>query len=342
VKISNEAPEQVQRHTFSHETPILVQNERRTRWVVFLTIITMMIELLIGWYTNSMALMADGWHMATHAGALGLTLFGYWFARKYDDDPRFSFGTGKVFALTGFASAIALAIAGILVAGESLHHMLNPENINFDMAMKTAVLGLVVNLISAMLLANDEATELGDQSHGHSHGHSHDHNLRGAYLHVVADALTSVLAIVALALGKWFGWVILDPVIGILGGIIICRWALSLCKDTAWVLLDAEDSTDIMDAVYECIVQEDTTWIVDLHIWDLGLGRRACVLSVVSKEPKSPDFYKAQLANVGSFFHINVEVFSFIDEPKYRLEHSHHHNHEHSHHSAQSHSSDND
>ena len=336
MKSSNDTPKQVQRHVLSHETPILVQNEKRTRWVILLTVITMVVELLIGWYTNSMALMADGWHMATHAGALALTLFGYWFARKYDTDPRFSFGTGKVFALTGFASAIVLAIAGVLVAAESIHHMLHPEAINFDIAMKTAVVGLVVNLLSAWLLANDEASELG--GHAHSHSHSHDHNLRGAYLHVLADALTSILAILALALGKWFGWVVLDPLMGIVGGVIICRWAFSLCKDTSWVLLDAETSSDLIKGVAEVITEKDTTWVVDLHIWDLGLGRKGCVLSVVSKEPKSPDFYKAQLAKSYSFIHINVEVYSFDDQPNYIVDsssdhsHSHCHDHGHDHH----------
>ena len=332
MSISKDAPEQVRRHQFSHKTPILAQNEKRTRWVVVLTVVTMMVELLVGWYSHSMALMADGWHMATHAGALGLTLFGYWFARKYDEDPRFSFGTGKVFALTGFASAIALAIAGVLVAGESIHHMLSPEEINFDIAMITALIGLVVNLVSAVLLGNDEVAE---GVHSHSHSHSHDHNLRGAYLHVLADILTSILAIVALALGKWFGWVILDPIIGILGGIIILKWALSLCGDTAWVLLDAQDSTTVMDAVRACIEDKKSTWIVDLHIWDLGLGRRACVISVVSKDPQPPEYYKAQVAVIASFFHINVEVFPFDATPAYRIlssqEDSHGHEHSHGH-----------
>ena len=171
----------------------------------------MVAELLVGWWTNSMALTADGWHMASHAGALGLTLFGYSFARKYDSDPRFSFGTGKVFALTGFASAIALFVAGVLVAGESVHHMLNPESVEFTMAMWVAIIGLVVNLICAWILSKDE---LADHDHGHHHGHAHhhghshqahdeslesakaqDHNLR-VLIYVIADAMTSVLAIV--------------------------------------------------------------------------------------------------------------------------------------------------
>jgi len=295
----------------------------------------MVVDLTVGCYGNLMALIADGWHMATHAGAMALTLFGYWFARKYDEDPRFSFGTGKVFALTGFASAIALAIAGFLVAGESMHHMLHPEQIDFDIAMVIAVVGLVVNLISAWLLGNDEVAE-SSHSHSHSHGHSHDHNLRGAYMHVLADALTSVLAIISLAFGKWFGWVILDPIIGVLGGIIIIKWAISLVRDTAWVLLDAQDSTELMESVYTCIAKEENTWIVDLHIWDLGLGRRACVLSVVSRNPKSPEFYKMKLGELATFFHVNVEVFLFDDSnvshDGFSADgHSHHHVHHHNH-----------
>ena len=340
----NDLPPEVSRFQTSHKTPILDNNERRTRLVVMITLITMFVELAVGYWTNSMALTADGWHMGSHAGAMALSLFGYAFARKYDDDPRFSFGTGKVFALTGFASAVALGAAGIAVALESVHHMIEPEAISFNTAIWVTVVGLVINLICAFILGSDQATEEGGH-HGHSHAHSHGHehggedlNLKGAYLHVLADALTSLLAIVALVLGKFFGWVILDPLIGIVGGIVICRWALQLLKDTSWVLLDAQDDTELTANICDRLTLEGKVWVVDLHLWDLGLGRKACLVSLVDREPKAVQYYKEQLKEVGSFFHITVEVVEYGTDAHYdgyhnaeNAGHSHAHSHHHSH-----------
>ena len=317
---------QISQYIESHKTPILEKNEQRTRWVVYLTVVTMVVELLVGWWSNSMALTADGWHMASHTGALGLTLFGYSFARRYDGDERFSFGTGKVFALTGFASAIALAVAGVLVAMESFHHMLHPEDVEFTTAMWVAIVGLVINLLSALLLSQDQSSDMQHvgHSHNHSHGHSHssnsmdsagsDHNLQGAYLHVLADALTSVLAILALALGKWMGWTVLDPLMGVVGGLVILRWAVQLCKDTGWVLLGAQPNLEIMQRVREHFTEQPNMWITDLHIWDLGLSRYACVLSVVDAEPKPVDYYKTVLRGIAPFAHINVEIHPLEQE----------------------------
>lgn len=316
-----------------HDTPILEGNETRTRWVVWLTLVTMVAELLVGWWTKSMALTADGWHMASHAGALGLTLLGYAFARKYDSDPRFSFGTGKVFALTGFASAIALFVAGVLVGVESVHHMLEPESVEFGTAMWVAIIGLVVNLLSAWLLSQDDSA--GHHSHGHSHGHGHnhghgdaeqvghDHNLRGAYLHVVADALTSVLAIVALFLGQQFGWWVLDPLMGVVGGVIIVRWSVQLIKDTGWVLLSALPNRELEEKVRHHFAHIEGVEIVDLHLWDMGLDRHCCVVSILAHDPQSPMEYKKSLCQSVALAHCTVEVLNPSDKLLNKHGHSH-------------------
>lgn len=344
--------------THDHKTPILEGNETRTRWVVWLTLATMVVELLVGWWTNSMALTADGWHMASHAGALGLTLFGYSFARKYDSDPRFSFGTGKVFALTGFASAIALFVAGILVSVESVHHMLEPETVAFTTAMWVAIVGLVINLISAWILSKDD---LAEQAHGHSHGHhghahahhdhghahGQDHNLRGAYLHVIADALTSVLAIVALFLGQQFEnlW-FFDPLMGVVGGVIIIRWALQLGKETGWILLSAMPNQELETQIRHHFDHLDGIEIVDLHLWDMGLGRHCCILSVLSDNPQPCEVYKKSLCESVPLAHCTIEVLSHDEQTCNHPEHTHenlvsvhseHSNHDHDHKHAHDH-----
>lgn len=348
-KTTNENP-QVLEAVHEHKTPILEGNEARTRWVVWLTLVTMVVELLVGWWTNSMALTADGWHMASHAGALGLTLFGYRFARKYDQDPRFSFGTGKVFALTGFASAIALFVAGVLVTGESVHHVLDPEDVEFTTAMWVAIIGLVVNLISAWLLSHDESAGHGHH-HGHHHGHDHgdhehhgdhesekgqDHNLRGAYLHVIADALTSVLAIVALFLGQQFDWWVLDPLMGVVGGVIIVRWAIQLTKDTGWVLLNALPDREIENQVRHHFSHVDGVEVLDLHIWDMGLGRHCCILSVVAEQSIAPNTIKEALCQEVSLHHCTIEVHLRSDLPSGSVDSDHHHEH-HDHHDHAAH-----
>jgi cation diffusion facilitator family transporter len=346
-----------------HSTPILEKNEARTRWVVWLTLLTMVVELLVGWWTNSMALTADGWHMASHAGALGLTLFGYGFARKYDKDPRFSFGTGKVFALTGFASAIALFVAGVLVAGESIHHMVEPKPIEFGIAMWVAIVGLIVNLLSAWLLSHDESAghnhghnhshnhsqrdpQKDGHDHSHDHGHDatstphqqesvqgHDHNLRGAYLHVIADALTSVLAIVALFLGQQFDWWILDPLMGVVGGVIIIRWAIQLTKETGWVLLSALPNREIEHQILQYFSDVEGVEVLDLHLWDLGLSRHCCILSVVSDTLVSPNVYKQGLCDAVALHHCTIEVHlrsNLEDRELKKTEHDHNiHDHTH-------------
>lgn len=332
-------PAEVSRFQTSHKTPILDKNEKRTRLVVIITLLTMFAELTAGYWTNSMALTADGWHMGSHAGAMALSLFGYAFARKYDDDPRFSFGTGKVFALTGFASAIVLGLAGVFVGIESIHHMVEPKEIDFGIAIWVSVIGLVINLFCALILGSGQGEEGGHSGHSHSHGHDHsaeDLNLKGAYLHVLADALTSVLAIIALVLGLYFSWVFLDPLIGVLGGVVICRWSLQLLKETSWVLLDAQDDTEIAKSIYARLSVDEQVWVVDAHIWDLGLGRKACIVSLVDRDPKPVLYYRQQLKEVASFFHITIEVNHFDEsaitagysQENGQEEHGHHHSQE--------------
>ena len=327
-----------------HKTPLLKGNEARTRWVVWITLFTMVVELLVGWWTNSMALTADGWHMASHAGALGLTLFGYSFARKYDSDPRFSFGTGKVFALTGFASAIALFVAGVLVAGESVHHMIDRESIEFTTAMWVAIIGLVVNLICAWILSKDE---LADHHHGHNHSHGHqhrhshhdhededsseslqvqDHNLRGAYLHVIADAMTSVLAIVALFLGQQFEnlW-FMDPLMGVVGGIVIIRWSVQLSKQTGWILLSAMPDRGLEHKIRRHFEQMDGVEVMDFHLWDMGLGRHCCILSLLADDPQPCEVYKRSLCESVPLVHCTIEVRSHDEQSPNHLGHHHEH-----------------
>jgi cation diffusion facilitator family transporter len=216
-------------------------NERRTRIVVLLTLTMMLVEITAGIAFQSMALLADGWHMATHAGALGIALFAYRFARTHAQNPRFTHGTDKVNALGGFSSAVVLGIVALLVAAESCMRLYSPTRINFDEAILVAIIGLLVNLVSAWLLRDTSHAHhhhTHDHDHEHDHHHHHDHNLRAAYMHVIADALTSVLAITALVVGKYLGWVWMDPLMGIIGSIVIAHWSRGLLIQTGRVLLD--------------------------------------------------------------------------------------------------------
>jgi len=287
-------------HDFLHGQD---QGERRVYLVLGLTIITMIVEIVAGLFFNSMALTADGWHMGTHAAAFGITLFAYRYARKHANDPRFSFGTGKVSVLGGFASAIALGVVALLMAAESAHRLIEPRDIHFNEAIIVAVVGLLVNLVCALLLKEDH-----HHHHGQDHEHHHDHNLRAAYFHVLADALTSVTAIVALVLGRLFGWVILDPVIGIVGSLIIARWALGLLKETSSVLLDGSVDVSAQDAIRAAIDIHSTCQITDLHVWAVAPGKLAVILAVRAQEPCNPGEIKRLLADIPHLLHINVEV----------------------------------
>lgn len=281
------------------------RNERRTRLVILLTAVMMVIEVAAGLIFGSMALLADGWHMASHAAALSITALGYWLARRHAEDPRFSFGTGKVSEIAGFSSAILLAFIALLMGYESFTRLLAPVEIAFDQAILVAVIGLAVNLASALMLK---------ESHDHDHGPDHDdhhhadHNLKSAYLHVVADALTSLLAIFALVAGKYLGWAWMDPAMGIVGALVITRWAWRLIGDTGRVLLDINGQPEMAETIGRAIDSLDETWMTDLHLWRLGPGHLGAIVSVVAKEPRSPDFYKGLLAEHCEISHLTVEV----------------------------------
>ena len=303
------------RHHHTFGTDERRTGERRTWWVIVLTAIMMTIEITAGIMFGSMALLADGWHMGTHAAALGITVFAYIYARRHSDDPSYSFGTGKVGALGGMASAVGLAVIAIFVFGESAVRLASPVNIRFDEAIGVAVVGLGVNLASAFILRSHD--------HGHSHGsaeahhhHHHDHNLRGAYLHVLADALTSVLAIVALITGKHLGWVWMDPVMGIVGSLVIAKWSLGLLRETSRVLLDAEVSSEQRAAIQAAIEADADNRVADLHVWRVGPEHLAVIVSVISSEPKPPQHYRELLRGHHDLVHVTVEVHGCVDEPE--------------------------
>lgn len=254
------------------------QNARRTLWVVALTAVTMVVEIVFGWLTGSMALLADGFHMATHAGALAVAAVAYGYARRHARNPRYTFGTGKVGDLSGFASALLLGGTALFIAIESVMRFFEPVHVQFGEATLVAVVGLIINLISALLLGHDHSH---DHAHSHDQGHGHGHadnNLRAAYVHVLTDALTSVLAIAALLGGRYMGWGWLDPAVGLLGAVVIARWAWSLMKDTAAILLDTAEPA--LMARIKGLAQAEGAVIHDLHVWRIGPHAHAAIISL--------------------------------------------------------------
>lgn len=291
-------------------------HERRTRYVVALTAAMMVVEIVAGLWTGSMALLADGVHMATHAGALGVAAFAYWFARRHADNPRFTFGTGKVGDLAGFASALVLAVFAVGIAVESAQRIFSPLTIAYTEAIWIAVLGLLVNLSSAWLLgAHDHGHDHGHGSHHHDHhDHAHaDNNLRSAYFHVLADALTSVLAIAALLAGQYLGWTWMDAAMGLVGAIVIGRWAWTLLRDTAAVLVDAEADSARYLEVREALEDGDAT-VGDLHIWRIGPGKYAVIASLIAADPATPERYAERLAVHAEYVHVTVEIHRCNDK----------------------------
>ncbi len=291
-------------HDFLHGQE---HGERRVYMVLGLTLVTMVVEIIAGLVFNSMALTADGWHMGTHAAAFGITIFAYRYARRHASNPRFSFGTGKVSVLGGFASAIALGVVALLMAAESMHRLIDPRDIRFNEAIIVAVVGLAVNLASALLLKEDHHHQHG---HHHAHGHHHDHNLKAAYFHVLADALTSVTAIIALTLGRFFGWVILDPIMGIVGSLIIARWAFGLLKDTSGILLDGSVGEEARKAICAAVEDHSDCRITDLHVWAVAPGHLAVILAVESRTFCTPEDIKTLLSGIPHLLHVNVEIHS--------------------------------
>lgn len=285
------------------------ENTRRTLWVVTLTATMMVGEIVAGWLTGSMALLADGFHMATHAGALTAAALAYRYARRHSSSGRFSFGTGKIGDLAGFGSALVLGIMALGIAGESVARLLEPVDVAFAEATWIAALGLAVNVASALLLGghHDHGRGHAHEHDQHHHGHrGHDNNLRAAHAHVLADALTSVLAIVALLAGRYLGWVWLDPVMGIVGGLVIGRWSWALMRDTACVLLDTTDA-GVAAEVREAVEGAGDARIVDLHVWRIGPEAHACIVSVAAPALDG-ETIRRRLAPVHEITHLTVEV----------------------------------
>jgi len=292
---------------------------RRTQWVVVLTVVMMVAEIVGGTIYGSMAVVADGWHMATHAAALGVAALAYRYARQHAGNPRFSFGTGKVGDLAGFASAISLAIVSLLIAAESLRRLIHPHGIDFVQAGGIAVVGLIVNLISAWLLREDhdhahdghghEDADEHDHDHAVPPAHHHDTNLRAAYLHVLADALTSVLAILGLLAGRFLGWIWMDAAIGILGAIVIAHWSIGLARGAGRTLLDSHDDSALEEAVRGRLLAASAgAQILDLHIWRLGPGHHGMLVALRGPNLRRPDEYRALLADVPGLTHVTIET----------------------------------
>jgi len=305
------------------------RHARRTQWVVLLTVIMMIAEIAGGAYYGSMALVADGWHMATHAAALGIATLAYRYARRHANDPRFAFGTGKVGELAGFASAVSLAIVALLIAAESLQRLLHPQAINFLQAGAIAAVGLAVNLVSALMLRHDHDHDP-DHDHDHDHDHEHDHdhdqdhdahdhdhaheahedtNLRAAYVHVLADALTSVLAILGLLAGRYLGWIWMDAVAGLLGAAVIAHWSIGLSRGAARSLLDSRDDSILEAAVRDKLARAPgEAGITDLHLWRLGPGQFGLIVTMRGPAPGTADQYREALAGFPQLRHITVET----------------------------------
>ena len=294
------------------------RNENRTWIVIALTSAMMVAEIIAGSIFGSMALLADGFHMATHAGALLIAALAYFYARRHARDDRFSFGTGKVGDLAAFASAIILGMVAIGIGYESLVRLYSPVPIRFGEAISVAVIGLAVNLASAFLLHQGDHGHGDHAGHdhaahahgGHNHGHDHaDQNLRAAYLHVLADALTSIFAIVGLMAGWFYGWIWMDAIVGVLGAIVIARWWIGLLKDSGSVLLDVVPNRSTEAAIRSAIETADDS-IADLHLWRVGPGHMAAVISIVSKAPRPAEIYHSKLARISGLSHLNVEVLT--------------------------------
>ena len=276
--------------------------ERRTWFVVALTAAMMVAEIAGGTIYGSMALVADGWHMSTHAAALSIAALAYAYARRHAKNPRFAFGTGKVGELAGFASALILALVAVMIAYESVTRILRPVAIDYNEALLIAAVGLAVNLVSAWLLGDE------DHAHGEEEDHHHhDHNHRAAYVHVLADAVTSVLAIGGLLAARFFDWPWIDPVVGIIGSVVIAVWAWGLLRSSGAVLLDLVPAPKIADLVRERL-EVGGDRLADLHLWRLGPGHMAVVAAVVTDRPQRPDAYKVRLQGLMGISHVTVEV----------------------------------
>ncbi len=296
------------RHSHSFGQDQKRPGETRTLIVIAITATMMLVEIVAGIAYGSMALLADGLHMGSHAIALGINAFAYIYARRHAHNERFSFGTGKVNTLGGYTGAILLAVFATMMAWESVLRLVNPVAIAFNQAIFVATLGLIVNGASVFILGDDHSH---DHDHHHGHDHHHDHNLRSAYLHVLADALTSLLAIIALLIGKYYGAVWMDPVMGIVGAVLVARWSLGLLKTTSAILLDEQGSRELSEQLRDAIESDTNHRVVDLHLWTVGPGIHAAVVSVVSRVPQSPGYFKSLVPDHLPIQHLTVEVHDY-------------------------------
>lgn len=279
--------------------------ESKVKIVFWLTTVIMLLEISAGTWSGSMALLADGWHMGTHSVAFLITIFAYSYAKKHINNKDFSFGTGKVNYLGGFASAVALAIVALMMALESVQRLIEPQIIHFNEAIVVAIIGLIVNIVSVFVLHDDH------HHHGEDHKehHHHDHNMKAAYFHVLADTLTSILAIVALLTGKYFGWIWMDAIMGIVGAAVISRWSYGLIKQSSEVLLDKSVCSSSLTKVIDAVKAQNETIIYDIHIWKIAPAHQALILSIASKNPLEPSKYKQLVKQcLPRLSHISIEV----------------------------------
>jgi cation diffusion facilitator family transporter len=293
-------------HSFGqeHKRP----GESRTVIVIVVTAVMMVVEIAAGMLFGSMALLADGLHMASHAAALSISVFAYIYARRHAHDERFSFGTGKVNALGGFSGAVLLAVFAVMMAIESAVRLINPVAIAFNQAIFVAIVGLVINGLSMVILGHTNNPHAGHDHASDRDHHHNDHNLRSAYLHVLADALTSFLAIFALLAAKYVGLIWMDPLMGIVGAIMVSRWSISLLVSTSHVLLDRQAPIDVQQKVVDGIQKNGDNRVVDLHLWTVGPDIYAAIVSVVTENPQPPQYYKQLIPSDLTLVHVTVEV----------------------------------
>ena len=294
-------------HQFDEGNPLA---QKRILFATILTAVMMLLEVIGGWIYNSMALLADGWHMSSHMLALGLAYFAYRSARHYAQDSRFSFGTWKIEILAGYSSAILLMVVALFMAFQSIERLFNPVDIHYNQAIPIAILGLVINLICAWLL-HDGHHHHHHHHHEHENEHAHTHhdlNQKAAFMHVVADAVTSIFAIIALCAAKYLDWGFLDAVLGILGSILVAKWAIGLIKETGKTLLDAEMNHPVVEEIREVIAAFPQAEITDLHVWKVGKGKFSCILALVTDAELNADQVREALSIHDEIVHISVEI----------------------------------
>lgn len=283
--------------------------KNKVKMVFWLTTIVMVIEIVAGTLSGSMALLADGWHMGTHSAAFLITIFAYSYTQKNAHNRAFSFGTGKVNFLGGFASAVALAIVALMMAIESVQRLLDPQLIHFNEAIFVAIIGLTINIVSVFVLHDDHHHHDHHHNNDHRHEHDHDHNMKAAYFHVLADTLTSVLAILALLTGKYFGWIWMDAIMGIVGAAVISKWSYGLIKESSNVLLDKSVSMHFHEKIAQSIMQDGDAIIHDIHVWKISESHQAAIIALTTDRPHTVQHYKMLLQNeFPQLAHISIEI----------------------------------